>query len=472
MKKLKVTVTIATLALSSVSNAEQTQDEINQELQKLIQERDRISQQNLEFEQRIERLEKQLGSNPAANTNSEADEYWGRYEPGKGFVLARTPMGEVDFSVFTYARYLNQEALDDTYTDSFGRTSTIDIRNDIQFQKVTLNFKGWLFDPKFRYLFYTWTSNTSQGDPAQVVVAGNLGYVFNDNFALYAGIGALPSTRSTNYTFPNWLKNDHRSIADEFFRGSYTSGIWVSGEINPGLSYRAMLGNNLSQLGVNAAQLDDGLNTFSAALWWMPTTGEYGPGQGFGDYEFHQEMATQIGVHITGSRETAQEQPGTEGFENAQIRLSDGTLVFSNDPFGTGGVIRKATYKMMALNGGFKYKGWSLEAEYYHRWVDDFVVIGTVPVTELDDEGFQIQGSTMLVPQTLQAYLEYSQILGEYGDPFDFSMGVNWFPMKRKELRLSFQALYLDDSPVGYSSVPFTVGGNGWVFTTDLIAAF
>ena len=126
----------------------------------------------------------------------------------------------------------------------------------------------------------------------------------------------------------------------------------------------------------------------------------------------------------------------------------------------------------MALNGGFKYQGWSLEAEYYHRWVDDFAVIGTIPVTELDDEGFQIEGSAMLVPQTLQAYLEYSQILGEYGDPFDFSMGLNWYPMKRKELRLSVQALYLEDSPVGYSSVPFAVGGNGWVYTTDLIVAF
>ncbi len=37
---------------------------------------------------------------------------------------------------------------------------------------------------------------------------------------------------------------------------------------------------------------------------------------------------------------------------------------------------------------------------------------------------------------------------------------------------MNVQGLYLDDSPVGYSSVPFAVGGNGWVFTTDLIMAF
>ncbi|MYM64302.1 hypothetical protein GSF27_13060 [Pseudomaricurvus sp. HS19] len=374
--------------------------------------------------------------------------------------------------MYTYARYLNNSGLDETYTDSFGRPHTVESRNDVQFQKLTLNFKGWLFDPKFRYLFYTWTSNTSQGDPAQVVVAGNLGYQFDPAFNLYAGIGALPSTRSTNYTFPNWLKNDHRTIADEFFRGSYTSGIWASGELTKGLKYRAMLGNNLSQLGVNANQLDDEFNTVSTALWWMPTTGEYGPGEGLGDYEYHEELATLLGLHFTRSREDAQGQADDEGFENSQIRLSDGTLIFSGDPFGSGGDIRKATYQMAAANAGFKYRGWSVEAEYYRRWVDDFVTTGPIPVRELDDEGYQLQASAMLIPEALQAYVGYSKIYGEYGDPYDVSVGVNWFPFLRREVRMNIQGLYLKDSPVGYSSVPFAVGGNGWVMTTDFIVAF
>ncbi len=437
-----------------------------QDSENLQQLRQQLERQNREFNERLQQLEAQI------ETKDSNSAQWGAYEPGKGFVLTRTEFGEVDFSVFTYVRYLNQRALDDTYTDSFGRTSTLDPRNDIQFQKVTLNFKGWLYDPKLRYLFYTWTSNTSQGDPAQVVVAGNLGYQFSENFMVNVGIGALPSTRSTNYTFPNWLKNDHRTIADEFFRGSYTTGIWISGALTDSVQYRAMLGNNLSQLGVSASQLDDGLNTVSAAIWWMPTTGEYGPGQGMGDYEFHTEFATQFGIHFTRSREDAQAQPGTEGFENAQIRLSDGTLLFSVDPFQTGGDIRSATYQMTAINGGFKYLGWSFEAEAYYRWVDDFRTSGPVPVKQLDDSGFQLQGSAMVLPKTLQAYLAYSKILGEYGNPSDTSVGLNWFPLQRKEFRLSFQGLYLDDSPVGYSSVPFAVGGNGWVFTTDIVVAF
>jgi hypothetical protein len=52
------------------------------------------------------------------------------------------------------------------------------------------------------------------------------------------------------------------------------------------------------------------------------------------------------------------------------------------------------------------------------------------------------------------------------------ALGVNWFPLKRRELRVNLQGLYLEDSPVGYASVPFLVGGNGWVFTTDVMLNF
>jgi len=414
---------------------------------------------------------------PAAAPEAKSDRVplessWGTYEGGKGVVLARTAQGEVDFSAFTYLRYLNQTGLDDSFTDAFGRTKDIDIREDLQLQKVMLFFKGWLFNPDFRYQFYTWTSNTSQGQGAQVVVAGNLSYRFNDAFSLAGGIGGLPSTRTTNYTFPNWLKVDHRTIADEFFRASYTTGIWAWGQVADGLRYRVMVGNNLSQLGVDAGKLDSGLNAYSGALWWMPTTGEYGPGEGFGDFEHHDEFATLVGVNFTHSREDAQSQPGVNDFWNSQIRLSDGTLIFQADPFGTGTQIHKATYQMAAMNAGFKYRGFSLDGEYYWRTVDDFRATGPLPRNSFVDNGFQLQGSAMLLPKTLQAYVAGSQINGQYGDPWDVSIGANWFPFQRRELRLNTQFLYLDRSPVGNTASPFTVGGNGWVFTTDVMLSF
>jgi hypothetical protein len=149
-------------------------------------------------------------------------------------------------------------------------------------------------------------------------------YTFNEHFTLGGGIAGLPGTRSTSGTFPYWLGVDERLISDEFFRPSYTTGIWANGEIVDGLVYNVMLGNNLSQLGVDAGQLDDGLNTVATALAWMPTTGEFG--KGFGDLENHDELATRFAVHYTTSDETRQGQPDTEAFENVQLRISDGNV--------------------------------------------------------------------------------------------------------------------------------------------------
>ena len=298
------------------------------------------------------------------------------YVPGKGFVLASGPNGEVDFFVKGYVRYLNQLGLDRFYTDAFGRTFELDLRQDIQLNRLQWGLHGWLFDPRFRYFWYAWTQNVSQGDPAQVVIGGNIAYKFDDALTATAGIFSLPSTRSTAQSFPNWLRIDHRSMADEYFRGSYIQGYMASGELTDTLDYKVALAGNLSALGVSASQLDNCLCTVTSMLYWMPTTGEYGPGNGFGDYEYHEKLATLLGVHFTYSREDAQEQPGVNAFENSQIRLSDGTLLFAPNAFNTGGMVQKATFQMLDLDAGVKWRGWSLDAEYYFRWLDDFKVTG------------------------------------------------------------------------------------------------
>ena len=97
-------------------------------------------------------------------------------------------------------------------------------------------------------------------------------------------IFSVPSTRSTNTTYPNWLRIDNRTMADEFFRGSYSTGYMAGGKITDTLAYNVALTNNLSQLGVSASQMDSCLCTGSGFLWWMPTTCEFGPAAGFGEH--------------------------------------------------------------------------------------------------------------------------------------------------------------------------------------------
>jgi hypothetical protein len=303
-----------------------------------------------------------------------------------------------------------------------------------------------------------------------VVLAGNLNYSFNKRFVFGAGIYSLPGTRSVEGNFPFWLGVDTRLIADEFFRPSYTSGIQAKGDLTSKLRYQAMLGNNLSTLGVSALQLDNGFNTFSGALVWAPTTGEFG--LGFGDFENHQKLATRLAAHFSRSHETKQSQPSSESFENTQIRLADGSVIFTPNLFGPGITINDVRYRMSAVDGGLKFHGLSLEGEYFWRWLDNFGGIGTTGLPTLFDHGFQMQTSAMVVQKTLQAYAGGSTIYGKYGNPHDVRVGLNWFPFHNRVVRLNNEGLYLYKSPVGYTSVPFSLGGNGWIFHSNLELAF
>ena len=193
------------------------------------------------------------------------------------------------------SRYLNQRNIDASYTDSFGVQHTVQQRQDIQLAKFFAPFSGWFLTPKFRYYLYVWSSNASQGDPAQVVGAGNLSYTFNRFVTVGAGITSLPTVRSTEGQFPYWLGVDGRLIADEFFRGSYTNGVWVKGDLFQKLKYNAMFATNLSILGVSASQIDNKMDTQSFALQWLPTTGEFGLFGTFGDYDYHEKVATRVG---------------------------------------------------------------------------------------------------------------------------------------------------------------------------------
>jgi len=49
---------------------------------------------------------------------------------------------------------------------------------------------------------------------------------------------------------------------------------------------------------------------------------------------------------------------------------------------------------------------------------------------------------------------------------------MNFFPFKNKVVRWNTEALYLYKSPVGYTSVPFPIGGRGWVFHSNMELAF
>ncbi|MCD6064917.1 MAG: hypothetical protein K0R82_2828 [Flavipsychrobacter sp.] len=389
-----------------------------------------------------------------------------KHVPGSGFPLVKSKIGTLEFSPYVSLRYLNQMATDDNYVDDFGRPKSVDLRNDFQMHKIMLYFRGWLFDPKLRWVVNGWCSNANMGQTSQTFFIGSLQYDINKWFGVGAGTQGIPGVRSIYYNWPNWLRVDCRPIAEEFFRPSYTFGIWIQGELAPGLNYKSMLANNLSGLGIDAGQLDGGFDTWGSSVWW--TTNEFGKLGPYGDFEHHRKPATILGAGFTRSNETRQSQPGTEDPENTQIRISDGTGIFAHDAFADSSQITAAKYEMLSVNGGIKFRGFSLDAEYYTRWINKIEYEGNAPPSSLFDNGFSMQASGMIIKRTLQLYAIGSYINGEYGYPYDIIIGANWYVLKNRILRFNGEVIFPHESPVGYLAYPTVVGSNGTVLMLNL----
>ena len=157
-------------------------------------------------------------------------------------------------------------------------------------------FTGYLGTPKLTYTATVWSIMTTQ----QTLVYGNLIYKFNKYISLGAGITPNACIRSVQGPFPYFTSTD-RTMAEDAIRGGFTNGVFAMGEIVPGLRYTAVLGNNLSILGVKAANLTRRFSK-SISLSWMPTTVEFGPRGGNGDFENHEKLATRFGASFTHSR--------------------------------------------------------------------------------------------------------------------------------------------------------------------------
>jgi hypothetical protein len=409
-----------------------------------------------------------VGEFIVGQTTGQQDTKTPEHIPNLGFLLYNGEKGQIYFRLFTYARYLNQKSLDASYVDSFGVLRPVQRRQDIQLQKFFSPFSGWFLTPKFRYYLYVWSSNPSQGDPAQVVGAGNISYTFNRSVTFGIGITSLPTVRSTEGQFPYWLSVDARLTSDEFFRGSYTDGFWFKGDLGEKVKYQAMFANNLSILGVNAQQLDNKFDTQSFMVSWFPTTGEFGYFGTFGDYDDHQTVATRIGLHYSHSLETKQSQPGTNAIENTQIRLSDGNIIFNPDLFGPGIAVDDVDWHLVSVDGGIKHRGRSLEGEAYWRHLTNFKGINTNGIEPIDDVGYQLQASAMVVPTRLQAYVSGAQIFGTYGDPWELRGGASWYFTAQRGLRVNGEVIHVRRSPVGYTAYPMPVGANGTLLHFNL----
>jgi hypothetical protein len=381
----------------------------------------------------------------------------GEFRPAKGFDLFKSDKISLNISFYGLFRYVNQLPGEQTFTDHLGRERQVKARNDLNWHRTMVWLTGFAFTPRFRYNITLWSLPTTQ----QTLLFGNLQYHFNRAMILGVGITPNLTARSMQGSWPFWASSD-RQMAEDFFRGGFSSGVFVTGSLVNRLYHTFSLNNNISQLGVVAANDTRDL-AYSGSLNWMPTTGEFGPRGGFGDMEYHEKVATRFGVSAGHSRESRYADD-TAPPNASQIKLSDGVNPFDADALVIGATVDKLNYDEFAFDAGLKYRGWTFQAEFFRRRLSEFLTTegDLLPLGSITDQGFQVQANYMIVPKTVALYATYGSVNDEFErNPSEFSWGLSYYPAKNRSWRLNSHFIHIDRSPAASNFGFYTSGQKG-----------
>ena len=376
---------------------------------------------------------------------------------------------QLRFTNITQFRYLNTTGVNDTFTDHLGNVRTVAHRNDLTVNREMFTFTGYIFDKRLRYNLLTWTSAAT----TQVVVSGNVGWQFNRAFTLTAGYWSVPGTRSLVFTFP-YFTQPERSLADNFFRPGFTQGIWATGEPVKGLNYEVFIGNGLNTLTIPTSKIDTNL-VYSTSVWWEPT-GPWGPeGKSrnmYDDYFQSKKPLLRFGSSFTRSREDRFSNLDQSNPENTSIHNSDGVLAFSTGAFAPGVTLEEATYRMWAIDGGMKWRGFAINSQYYFRWLNDFLADGPLPVASTFDHGGELSASYFISPKKFMVYGRGSAIGGEFGNSYEWAGGFKWFFIPNQRVWLNGEIMRVNKAAYGSTITPYTGGMTGWVPVLQTIFSF
>ena len=391
-----------------------------------------------------------------------------------GIVIWQTPEDAkvpllMRFNVNTQVRYLNTTDSLDTFTDHLGVVREVQKRNDITVNRTMFILGGYIFDDRLRYSSTVWTS----AGAASIVVAGNVGWQFNEALTLTGGYTGVPGSRSLVNTFPFWTAND-RSMADNFFRPGFTQGVWANGEPVKGLNYLAFVGNGLNTLNISANKIDTNL-MFSGSVWWEPL-GDYGaPGKSrnmYDDYFASEKTRIRLGTAFTRSREDRFSNLDQLTPDNTAMYNSDGVLLFSTGAFAPGVTVDLATYEMWAIDGGIKRNGLAINGQYFFRRVDDFIADGPLPLDFTYDHGFELSVSYFVTPKKLSIYGRGSRVYGQFGNSWEYAGGAKWYPVPSERMWLQAELMRVEKAPYSGAFTPYTSGLTGWVPMVQAILAF
>ena len=327
-----------------------------------------------------------------------------------------------------------------------------DDRNDFEIERGRVMLRGHFFDPSLGY-FVNMDADTDDSHDAKFMDF-IVTYQMSDKIQFTAGKQKLPGSR-------DWLISSKitrfadRSAATTFFRPDRSVGVGVRGNPTENTFYSFMLGNSLGGDQGDFVSTDwDTKMAFAGTAYW-DVYGNYGVG--YGDLTHHEDVALRIGNSIS---HTDMDASNETGF----YRLIDGSL--ANATY-TGGF----DVWMYSVDAGMKYQGWSLNTEFFFRFIQDFD--GSEAVDEVNNYGAFTEAGYFIIPETLELIARISRINDQGGSPSsdEYAAGANLY-LDGYDLRLTFDVSVLDGTPADNADTNYRTGDDGVMFRTQLEASF
>ncbi|QDU80388.1 Phosphate-selective porin O and P [Polystyrenella longa] len=352
----------------------------------------------------------------------------------------------------------------ESWTDNAGITHPVENRNAFDIERARLVLSGHVLDERLTY--FTQIDGDTDGGHQLDFFDYYWAWKFDDSFSIQVGKRKVSASRQ-------WLLGARRTrlidrpMATDFFRPDRTVGIWAVGDLPGNAYYELMVGNGYRTANLPETSTDDRL-TFAGTSYLDPL-GDYG--NTLDDAKDRDSLLVRVGHSFVYSP-TSEATGGSPLPETNFIRLTDGTRLTDTGALAPGVTVSDVDIYFYSIDGAFKYKGWSFDAELYLLWLEQLKGDAALPMTDLMQHGFYVEGGRFLIPQKLDANARYSEIDGFYGRGREIAAGLNYYPLSNPYLRLSFDVTRVIDSPLQNTSSDILVGDDGLLFRTQVQAEF
>ena len=452
------------------------QDRFEAALLKLQERVETLETQNSELKSELssfkedEAMESAEQKKAAEEAKKKEPKYIATYD--KGFVFKPVDPKKTPFELRVNGRMqfrYNGFDRDRTTYPTLAGPVLVENRNDFEIERGRLEFSGFMFEENLQY--YINIDSDTDDQHRAIFHDFWVNYKFDDAFNLFAGKAFVPGSR-------DWLSGStrthlaDRSMANSFFRPDRSIGLWAEGEVADGVFYRAMLANGFNTQDLRAStsphEIDNSL-AYAVSSYW-DVFGDYG--KGYADINHSCDLLARIGHSFTYAPNHGQDNLAGTRAEESTFRLSDGSLLTANGVLGPGAQVRDFDVYLYAIDAAFKYQGWSMNGEYYFRWIDDLHATAPISTTELYDDGFYVDLGKMIMPKKVELVGRVSTVDGAFGDSWEYAGGTNLYLNGDHSHKITIDAAVLDGSPTSASSPNYEVGQDGVLYRMQYQVAF